>query len=262
MRLAIFLGCLTSLILIGRWITIPTETQEPVAIAKNATEPKVVNIETVKRPATIAKAVFVQSTGAPPVVPAISNRIATKPGQDSFKPSTPPSAPSSNRFGPPPSNKVFGSFNGPPVKKATGFRPAQTFVSARPSIAMPSNAKNVRTLIRADYELPKDAASILEKLFLLDPDLLVETKIVDSENEATIILQVTTNAKAQQAIGNFISSLYPADKIAMLKQGAQEVSDEEATADSSEDSKPVSIKETMGLDKVLESGLFPPKSSR
>lgn len=242
MRLVIFIGCLVSLIFISRWFTIPAETERPAA------ESQIENIENAASlQPVVAKAVFVHAASTQP----LANRFAEQPSQNGFEQTMPPT----NRFGQQVRNTQpsrSSSFDSSSVANSA-FQPTQTFVASHPSIAVQGNAKNVRTLVRAEYVLPKDAASILEKLFLLDPESLVETKIIESENEEMINFRVTTDAKAQQATGNFLSSLYPAEKIAILNRDVKGNSADQAAADVLEPgNESVDVQNRFGLGEILE----------
>lgn len=79
---------------------------------------------------------------------------------------------------------------------------------------LPVNAKNVRQLSRAVYELPMEEADLLNKLFSLRSDCRIETKIVGDRTEGWVTLEVTADELTQRTVGKFLLTVCPPDKVA------------------------------------------------
>jgi hypothetical protein len=114
---------------------------------------------------------------------------------------------------------------------------------------LPVNAKNVRRLSRAYYELPPEAAELLEKFFGLDSDCLVETKVIGKKTDPMVTFEVTTDDATQKSLGNFLLSVYPVDKNPL----ADNFPDDEATkvAVRSKDHT-FQLSDTIDLDAILQ----------
>lgn len=92
------------------------------------------------------------------------------------------------------------------------YASAGTNVDEYSNSNLPANARNVRHLSRAYYELPPVAADLLEKFFSLKKDSLVETKIIGKKTDSIVTFEVTTDVATQKSLGNFLLSVYPVDK--------------------------------------------------
>ena len=109
----------------------------------------------------------------------------------------------------------------------TPARKTQILVSLPASL----NATNVRTLVRTDYELPKEATKILKQFFELEDASKIEVTTVEKENSPLVVLRVTTDDKTQNSIAQFLAAVYPQKKIDQLKVQLEEVELTEVRAD-------------------------------
>jgi hypothetical protein len=103
----------------------------------------------------------------------------------------------------------FGPATGLPFNSnRTARQPATRIASFRPTPKFPANAKSVKQLYRADYDVDEATASILEKLLTERSGEKVEAKVISDSNGKSL-LRITTDEKSQQAIANFIAQVFP-----------------------------------------------------
>ncbi len=94
------------------------------------------------------------------------------------------------------------------------------------------NARNVKSLVRAEYELPDEAANALVTFFALDKNEKIETKIIDDESSSMIQLQITTDEPTQRAIAAFLAAVYPANRLEAIREAIE--GDNDAADEASE----------------------------
>lgn len=152
----------------------------------------------------------------------------------SQRPSFPPIQNQTPQFQQPtlPSNQgQVQGFSSPPLVRPQESRTPQVFQHQRkstPTISqtVPGNrysnstpprfvagaaASDVKTLIRATYKLPADAAETLTSLFELEATALVECQTVKTQENAHLVsLVVTAEPDTQQAIAKFVEMVFPA----------------------------------------------------
>ncbi|QEG25214.1 hypothetical protein MFFC18_51380 [Mariniblastus fucicola] len=236
MRLAIFLGCIVSLILISRWYSVGVN--QKVTIDHSVTKP-VIGDEAIAEAGSsavgaatspsftpeIARVGFDEPVGVSQVPPEAS------PAGDAFK----SNANRLNRFRPVSSSSEFSNGARPPVVPQTAYQDIQQAVRANrpvgnqllsqpnksgqfvttpepqqtPEFVLGDIALNVQSLVRAEYEVPKEAAEILMQL---EPDVLVEITERDSGRVDTTILRVTADQKTQLAYCSFLAAMFPIKK--------------------------------------------------
>jgi hypothetical protein len=88
----------------------------------------------------------------------------------------------------------------------------------------PTNAKNVKNLVRTEYSLPQGAADSIVDFFAADNNKEIETRITKPEKSDGVFVQlvVTTDEKTQRAIASFLDAVYSAKRIESLKQAKPE----------------------------------------
>ncbi len=131
------------------------------------------------------------------------------------------------------SNSKFGTTRLPVRVKARSN--TNTFTSAPATKApLPLNARNVKTLVRANYHLPHEAAKILENFFALDKAQNIETVIDGDESDPLVDIQVTTDADTQRAVAMFLNAVYTPERIEKIKTKSEKQKDDSETSDASD----------------------------
>ena len=142
------------------------------------------------------------------------------------------------------SNPTSGNQFGRTQLKSNGFKPpVQSKLRAAPTHAFapqnrvaskasmwPTNAKNVKNLVRTEYSLPQGAADSIVDFFAADNNKEIETRITKPEKSDGVFVQlvVTTDEKTQRAIASFLDAVYSAKRIESLKQANKPNRSEEA----------------------------------
>ena len=177
MRLAIFLGSVIGLILLSRYCTIPAapSQQDDGTIESIEPSPAIMDDE------------FAFESGAPVIAAGHAQPVDPEEKNSDSKPHLSPPLPDG-------ATHAFSQIP-PPINLG--------------------NAKNVLPLVRAEYELPRDAVDVLLQL---ETEVLVEMLKNDSGHPATTKIQVTTDEKTQRAVASFLSVFYPLEHINRLKE--------------------------------------------
>ena len=124
---------------------------------------------------------------------------------------------------------------GTPPRRVQVNPNTNTFTSAPATKApLPLNARNVKTLVRANYHLPYEAAKILENFFALDKAQKIETVIDGDESEPLVDIQVTTDADTQRAVAMFLNAVYTPERIEKIKTKSEKQKDDSEISDISD----------------------------
>lgn len=113
---------------------------------------------------------------------------------------------------PPQSAELPGLNRRPALRPSVQFSGPSAGNLSRPTRTVrKSAAEQQMTLIRASYRLPKQATETLTKLFAIESTSLVECKTEPIEDSTLVMLVVTAEPSTQNAIAQFIGSVFPAE---------------------------------------------------
>ena len=155
-----------------------------------------------------------------------ASRFASSSQSQPFQNPNPPKPTPKNAFGASrnfPSNGFAPAQTSPGIiSKPNTFGPSNRIASK--SSIWPLNAKNVKNLVRTEYFLPSSAADSIVDFFAADDNKEIETKITKPEDSSDVLVKlvVTTDETTQRAIASFLDAVYPAKRIASIKQASEQ----------------------------------------
>lgn len=199
MRLVFVLASFVSLILASRWLTLSEDS--PFADRANVVAESVGD-QQIKLNPSISKNEMATQDEATTFVPvAVGSLLDSQSDLPIIRPLPP----------------TTSTFVDPEFDTDASSVPSSTHEN-RSERSYVGKAKNVKRLVRAEYEI---SSSTAESLSQLESDSILETSIINTDSDEIVILQVTSDEQTQNAISQLIDAISPNSKSVRKRQNVK-----------------------------------------